>query len=152
MAELMAGGKTEDEAIAIIQANAFDHLPDRGFGPPEDAEVMEASAIPQSQPGDREFRNALEKPGLGPPVINMSKARDIHAGRIASAQIAEIARLKVEERKERLKGNTAQANQHAADITALEAPNLGALATQIAAATTPQGLKAIWPVKVPRPA
>jgi len=150
MAALMAEGKTEDEAIAIVQANAFSKLSDRGFGPPEDFEILEAAAIPETQPGNREFRDALEKPGMGPPVVNMPKARDIHGGRIASSQANEIARLKVEERKERLKGSTTQADQHAADIIALEALDLSTLATRIQAAAMPQALTAIWPVKVPR--
>lgn len=77
MAELMAEGKTEDEALAVIQANAERHLPDRGFGPMEDPEVMEASQIPYHPKENRIFRDALEKPGMGPPIVNMSKAREI---------------------------------------------------------------------------
>ena len=69
---------------------------------------------------------------------------------IAAAQAAEIARLKVEERKERLSSNTAQADSHAATITALEALDLNVLATQIAAVPNATALSAIWPVNVPR--
>lgn len=139
IAELMAEGMTEDAAIVAIQAKSV----------PADAiniEVMERALIPVS----REFRNAWQKPGLGAPVINMVKAREIHAERIAVAQAAEIARLKIEERKERLKGNTAQADAHAATVTTLEALNLNALASQIAVTPTPEALKAVWPAKVPR--
>ena len=82
--------------------------------------------------------------------IDMPKAREIHAEHIATAQAAEIARLKVEERKERLKGNTAKANDHAATIIALEALNLNALATQITAVPNPTALKAIWPALLPK--
>ena len=80
----------------------------------------------------------------------MPLAREIHAGRIARAQVAEIARLKVEERKERLKGKTTQADAHAATIIALEALDLNVLATQISAAPNPTALNSIWPVGVPR--
>ena len=149
MAELMAEGKTEDQALVVIQTNAFSKLSERGFGPAEDAEIMEAADIPQTQ-GSREFRNALEKPGMGVPVVNMTKAREIHADKIAVAQANEIARLKVEERKERLKANTVKADQHAADLIALEALDLNPLAIQIANAATPQALSAIWPAKVTR--
>ena len=100
-------------------------------------------------PTDRTFRDAWQHGGTSIDV-DMPKARAIHAEKIAVAQTAEIARLKPEERKERLMGNTAQANQHAADTTALEALNLGALATQIQNAATPNALKAIWPAKVPK--
>ncbi len=79
----------------------------------------------------------------------MPKARNIHAERMGAAQAAEIARLKVEERKERLKSNTAKADAHAATITALEALDLNVLATQIAAAPNPTALSAIWPADVP---
>jgi len=139
IAQLVTEGATEDEAIAIVQEK--DVPPDA-----TNIEVMEFALLPSS----REFRNAWEKPGLGVPTVAMAKAREIHAERIAIAQAAEIARLKVEERKERLKSNTAQADAHAATITALEALDLNVLATQIAAAPNPTALSAIWPVDVPR--
>ncbi len=138
IAQLMAEGKTEDEAIADVQAKDV----------PFDAtniEVIEIALLP-----NREFRDAWEKMGIGTPVVNMPTAREIHAERIAIAQAAEIARLKVEERKERLKSNTTQADNHAATITALEALDLNVLATQIAAAANPTALSAIWPVLIPR--
>ena len=99
--------------------------------------------------GGQPANNALEWDGAEI-AVNMSSARDIHAGRMARAQATEIARLKVEERVERLKGSTAQANVHAAMITALEALNLNVLATRIAAASNPTALSAIWPANVPR--
>ena len=98
---------------------------------------------------DRNFRVAWRRSG-SVVSVDMSLARDIHAGRIATAQVAEIARLKVEERKERLKGNTAQADAHAATVTALEALDLNVLAAQIANAPNPTALSAIWPANVPR--
>ena len=140
LAELMASGMTEDEAIATIQSKVVP-------GAATNVEVMEQALVP----ADRTFRNAWVKPAVGPPVVDMPKARDIHAERMAVAQADEIARLKVEERKERLKGNTAQADTHAATVTALEALDLNALATQIGNAPNPTALKAIWPANVPRP-
>ena len=83
-------------------------------------------------------------------TIDMPTARETHADHIAIAQAAEIARLKVEERKERLKSNTAQADDHAATVIALEALDLNVLATQIAAAPNTTALDAIWPAQVPR--
>ena len=79
----------------------------------------------------------------------MVAAREIHAEHIATAQIAQIARLKIKELTERLLSKTAQADQHAADITALETPDLSVLATRIANTATPTALKAIWPAKLP---
>ena len=131
--------ETEDEFVARIRAKDV----------PSDAaniEVMEFASLPSS----REFRNAWEKPGFGAPTVNMPKARGIHAERIAVAQAAALARLKVEERKERLSSNTAKADEHAATITALEALDLNVLATQIANAPNPTALSAIWPANVPR--
>ena len=99
--------------------------------------------------GSQAADNALEWDGAKI-VVNMPAARSVHAGRVAVAQAAEIARLKVEERAERLKSNTAKANAHAATITALEALDLNVLATQIGAAPNATALSAIWPVNVPR--
>ncbi len=100
-------------------------------------------------PTDKTFRDAWEVSGATISV-NMPKAREIHAERIAVAQAAEIARLKVEERKERLKGNTSQGDTHVADIVALEALDLNVLATQIANAPNPAALKAVWTALIPR--
>lgn len=139
---LAFGDLTEAEAIAAIQAT---DVPTDGANP----EVREQADLPT----DETFNDAWQRANVGDPIsVNMPRARDIHGKRIAIAQTNEIARLKIEERMERLRGNTAQANQHAADITALEALNVSALATQIAAAATPSALTAIWPAKVPRTA
>ena len=99
--------------------------------------------------GSRATGNALKWDGIKI-VVDMPAARGIHADHMANAQVAEIARLRVEERKERLKGNTTQADTHAATVVALEALDLNALATQIAAAPNPTALSAIWPANVPR--
>ncbi len=130
-------GESETDFVARISAKVV----------PIDAaniEVMEASTLP-----GREFRNAWEKPGAGI-AVSMPKARDIHAEHMGRAHAAEISRLKVEERSERLKGNTTQADAHAATVTALEALDLNVLATQIAAVPNPAALSAIWPAQVPR--
>lgn len=152
MAQLMAGGETEDEAVAIIQANALSKMAERGFGPVGDVEVMEAANIPESQPGDRLFRNALEKPGLGPPIVNMPKARAIHAVRMARARADESARLGLAEAEARLQGNTTEADKAVADKVAVDGLDLATLATQIAAAANPVALQAVWSPLVPRPA
>ncbi len=129
---------SEDEAIAVVQAK--DVPPDA-----TNVEIMELASLP-----GREFRGAWEKPGTGVPIISMVKAREIHAEHIVIAQSSEIARLKIEERKERVKGKIAQSNSHVATVVELEALDLNVLATQIAAALNPTALSAIWPANVPR--
>jgi len=137
---LVFGGLTEDEAIAAIQAT---DVPADGANP----EVRDESEFPASAV----FSDAWQRPNVGDPIsVNMPRARDIHTERMAAALDGEIVQLRISERRERLKGNPSQANQHAADRTVLEALNLGALATQIANAATPEALNAIWPAKVPR--
>jgi len=139
IAELMADNMTEDEAVAVIQVK---DVP----GDATNVEVMERAQIPAS----REFRNAWEKPGTGAPAVNMPKAREIHAERIATGQASEIAHLKIEERKERLLGNPILADQHAADLIALNALSLSVLAAQIQATPNPTALSAVWPTKGPK--
>jgi hypothetical protein len=138
MAELMSFGLSEDDALVLIRMNAFSHLPDRGFGPAEDWEVMEATDIPQSQPKDREFRNALEKPGMGVPIVNMTKARVIHSDRITGAKRA-LARDLLEREMEGEDINTEKAQLRAINVQG-----------QINSATTPATLKAIWPTVLDR--
>ncbi len=136
--EFLAQFGTLAEGMAAVQARSV---------PPSaaDIQIIDSSAVLS----DRTFRNAWRQSG-GVFSTDMPLAREIHAERMAVAQAAEIARLKIEERKERLKGNTAQADSHAATVTALEALDLNVLATQIAAAPNPTALSAIWPAQVPR--
>ena len=130
--------ETEDEFVERIRAK--DVPVDAS-----DVQIVEESALTN----DRRFRNAWRQTA-GVISVDMPAARAIHSERIANAQVAEIARLKVEERKERLLSNTAKADQHAADLTALEALALNMLATQIQAAPNTTALVAIWPARVPR--
>ena len=132
--ELMDGGMTEDEAIAVIQLKS---VPSNAAN----IEVMEQSLIP----GSREFRNAWEKPGAGPPTINMPKARGIHAEHIATARTTALVVLEKRENHERLKGNTAAADKAASDRTAVAGINLTAEANRISGAANPTALSAIWP-------
>ena len=136
-AEFLSRFNTLAEGMAAVQTQSV---------PPAaiDVRIIDDTTLPT-----RTFRNAWRQSGVIVSV-DMPLAREIHAGRIAQAQVAEIARLKVEERKERLKGNTAQADAHAATATALEALDLNVLATQIGAAPNPTALSAIWPANVPR--
>ena len=135
--EFLAKFTTLLEGMAAIQAKS---VPSDAT----DAQLIDsADVLP-----DRTFRDAWRQSG-GLLAVDMSLAREIHAERIAAAQAAEIARLKVEERKERLKGNTAQANDHAATATALEALDLNALATRITNAPNVAVLKAVWPTRLP---
>ena len=118
--------------------------------PADQAQVTSAREIDRADlPNNPEFKDAWEDDGQKI-AVNMPIAREIHANHIARALIAEIARLKVKEREERINGNTAQADTHASTITALEALNLNVLAMQIANASNPTALSAIWPANMPR--
>ena len=137
--EFLAQFDTLAEGMAAVQAQAVP-------GNATDIQLIDSAKVPT----DRTFRNAWRQSG-GVFSVDMPQAREIHAERIALAQVAEIARLKVEERKERLKGKTAQADAHAATLVALEALDLNVLATQISSAPNPTTLNAIWPVELRRP-
>ncbi len=137
--EFVARFNTEDDAFEAIKARSV---------PATATSIVEIDVA--NLPPNREFRNAWRVSG-GSVDVDMPLARGVHAERIANAQVAEIARLKVEERKERLKGNTSQADTHATTVTALEALDLNVLATQIGAAPNPKALSAIWPANMPRP-
>lgn len=110
-----------------------------------DVKMVEADDVPS----DRTFRNAWRQSG-GVFSTDMPAAREIHAECIERCHTAEIERLKVTKRRERIKGNTTQADAHVATQTALEALDLNALATRIGNAPNPTALKAIWPANVPR--
>lgn len=139
MRDLAAKGNTEDEAIAIIQINALEKLPERGYGPAENVEVMEKAQIPQTKQGDRAFRNALEKPGMGPPIVNMPKARDIQTKRINEAK-----RISARDLIER----EMMGEDIATEKAALRAMNM---LQAINAAQTPEALSVIWPAGLARP-
>ena len=123
----VASFATEDEAIATIQAKDV----------PADAtnvEVMDRAQIPAL----REYRNAWEKLGAGPPTVNMPKARLLHVERIDTAKRAKSRDLI--ERETMGKNVTAEkARFRAINVQA-----------QIDAAATPEALSAIWPLELPR--
>ena len=136
--EYVASFETEDEAMADLLIRDV----------PNDA--VDAQIIDQTDvPTNREFRNAW-KQSAGVFSVDMPQAREIHIEHILLAQNKEITRLKVEERRERLKNNTAKASDHAATIIALEALDFNVLATQITNADNPTALSAVWPALIPR--
>ena len=137
LAELAAEGKTDAEALAMIQISCLETIPGA-----TNIEHMDRSFIPVS----REFRNAWEKLGVGGPTVNMPRARDIHARHLSAARAKALVVLEKREIRERLKGNAAVANRAATDRTAVVGLNLTALAAQIAGAANPTALSAIWPV------
>lgn len=98
----------------------------------------------------REFRGAWEKPAGAPIAVNMPKAREIHAIRMAQAKTTETARLVLAEVKLRLLGKTTEADQAATDKAAVDGLNLTTLAAQMAVAPNPTALSAIWPALLPR--
>ena len=130
---------SEVGALASVQAKCV---------PPgaTDIKIVEIATLPT----DREFRNAWQQTG-GVISTNMAKARELHADKIAVAINSEVALLTVEQRRQKLRGNTAAANAAEADKASIEALDLAALATQIAAAANVAALRAIWPARVPRP-
>lgn len=137
IAELIASGMTEDEAVADTQAKDV----------PADAsniEVMDRSLIPAS----REFRDAWEKSSVGPPTINMSKARVIHARKVIAARAKAVTVLQRRADEASLEGRTADATQAANDKAAVEGLNLTTIAAQISGAADPTALSTIWPAKL----
>ncbi len=136
IAELVTEGMTEDEAIAIVQAK---DVPLNAAN----IEVMEQTLIPS-----REFRDAWEKLALGPPTINMPKARAIQAGKIAVAKTKAVVVLQRRTDQATAEGRTADAITAADDKTAIEGLNLTTIAIQISGASNPTALSAIWPVEL----
>jgi len=128
------------------QAEGMDALRERVVPPDAtDVQIMDPAAVP----ADRTFRDAWRQSG-GVFSTDMAVARVIHADRIATAHASEIARLKREEPKERLRGNAGQANERAARVAALEALDLNFLADRISRAPNLKALNEIWPADVPR--
>ncbi|MCH8196467.1 MAG: hypothetical protein IH904_00150 [Proteobacteria bacterium] len=128
---------TEEEAIAVIQAK---DVPNNATN----VEVMEQSLIPVS----REFRDAWEKPGAGSPIVNMPKARSIHAKKVRAARDEAVTTLQRRADEATLESRTADATQAANDKVAAEGLNLTTIAGQIAGAANPAALSAIWPIEL----
>ena len=115
--------ESDDAFVARIQAK---DLPPDAINPRvvEDAEI----------PADRYFRNAWGNDLK----VDMPKARNIHMGRIRSVRNQELAKLDIET----MKGRDVQVEkQKLRDI-----PQTFSLT----GATTPDALKALWPVLLPR--
>ncbi len=136
--EYVASFETEDEAMADLLIR---DVPNDAV----DAQIINEIDVPLN----REFRNAWRQ-STGVFSVDMPQAREIHIEHILAAQNKEVARLKVEERRERLKNNTSKANDHAATIVALEGLDLNIFATQITNAGNPAALSAVWPALIPR--
>lgn len=136
IADLMAGGITEDEALAVLQAKAV---------PPgsTNIKIMEQALLPS-----REFRDAWEKIGLGPISIDMPKARIIHTGKINRAKNIAVIKLQQRADKAALEGRATDATQASNDKAAVEGLDLTAIATLVANAQNPAALSAIWPVEL----
>ena len=90
------------------------------------------------------FRDAWEDDGINI-IVNMAKAREIHAASITAAKKVALAALEERETRERLKGDTAAADQAAADRAAVDSLNLTTIAAQIAGAANLTALSAVWP-------
>lgn len=131
VAGLVAGGMTEDEAIAVIQAKSVP-------GDATQVEVMDRPLIPTS----RVFRNAWTKSGGGPPVVDMPKARVIKTEQIRR------------ERDKRLKAEdveTMKAIQNPAQLNVIEARKRtlrdipATIQPELDTITTPEALEAYQP-------
>lgn len=147
LAELMTQGLTEAEALASIEAKALKEAalrPDTAPAVNPGTEVIEVSQLPSS----REFRDAWEKLGAGPPTINMPKARVIHAREINNTRDKATTILQRSADEAVLEGRTADATKAANDKSAVEGLNLATIATQIANAGNPTALSAIWPTEL----
>jgi hypothetical protein len=134
IAELMAGGMTEEAAIASVQAK---DVPAGSI----DVEVIEKSLLT----ADRAFRNQWRRAGKGAPIVDVALARKPHAVRIAHARRKAINVLGQREDELRMVGDTAAADAVSAEIASITAINKATVFTQIAAASTPAELKAVWP-------
>ena len=137
LAELVAGGMTEDEAIASVQAK---DVP----GDATNIEVMEQALIPVS----REFRNAWEKLVAGPLTVNMPKARIVHARKISAARAKAVTVLQRRADEATLEGRAVDATKAANDKAAVEGLNLATIAGQIAGSANPTALSAAWPTEL----
>lgn len=100
-------------------------------------------------PSDRTFRDAWTRmPGGRTIGIDMKKAREIHAQRIAATQGSRLVTLKLDEHAAQLAGRTTDAVAFAAKRAALESLDLSAHGARIANAANPTALSAVWPVEL----
>ncbi len=130
----IAGGMTEDEAIADIQAKDV---------PPGSTDVIVTEFA--NLPTDRLFRNDWRRVGAGLPTVGMSVARRRHAQRIAKARRRALVILGEREDELRMSGRTTAADAVATDITTITNINRTTISTQISDASTPSQLKVVWP-------
>lgn len=133
---LVAGDMTEQEAVDAIKDNAVKSAIERGDGPITNIKIVNDADVPEvdyvaGTHGD--FRDALENIGAGPPTVNMDKARSIQEERVAIAKLQKAQTLLVRE--------TAGENI-TAEKAALRAIDVR---SEIAAAQTPDELRAVWP-------
>lgn len=134
VAELVAGGMSEAEAVAAIQAA---DLPAEALN----AAVFETTDLPST----RTFRSAWLRIGAGAPFVSMVLARVIWAAYLAAAIQVRIVVLKAREKYWDLAGWPTIADYYATRWAALEALDLTALAARIAAATTEYELANVVP-------
>lgn len=128
VAPVIKKGKTIDEAIERCLNN--------GRSIPPDAIDIKVIAT-ADMPTDRTYRNAW-KQGVSGVEVDMPKARIIHTEKLLEAQVVKLKEIDREE--------LAGANVTAERVT-VRGFQAG-LKTQIDAATTPEDLKAVWPVEL----
>lgn len=108
------------------------------------AGAVNVRTIEKTDLPDRAFRNAWRWDGAAV-AIDLPLAREIHADHLAGAMEAEDADLARVEETARLAGRAADAATAAAARAALANLDRTALGSQIAAASTPADLLAVWP-------
>ena len=103
-------------------------------------QIIETSKVPS----DRYFRAAWKK-GLGEINIDMPKARDVHMGQIRRARDKRLKKYDIDWMKAREQRDDVLAAQIANKKQVLrDLPQTFDLST----ATTPENLKALWPVEI----
>jgi len=128
---------TEGVKVVIPAIEDIDAVIEKAVPQGVEYDVVAASAIPE----DRYFRNAWKKSGAAIGV-DMVKAQGIHMGHIRSARDKKLGELDVAYIKADEDGNSPLKQQIAAEKKRLrDLPQT----FDLAQATTPEELKALWP-------
>ena len=136
--EFMEQFDSEYAALVALQATAV----------PVDAlnvHIVEASVIPESNPGDRYFRNSLTDVG-GVITVDMPKARVIHMDRIRLVRNVELERESGSQFRQPPEIEAIFTPAHQAKLQELrDIPQT----FDLERFPNPQSLKAAWPTELP---
>jgi len=133
------------DIVEITPAPDAAEIIDTKWLPADAATVSSIREIAEVElPSDTMFKDAWVDDGADI-IVDMDKARAIHSGHILQARTDDLARLSLREAALRLQGDAIGANQAVADKAKVDELDLIALATQMAKASDPTTLNAIWP-------